>query len=307
MQKPKPINRRLLLSLCPLLVICALLIPAANCWARQAGHGTTQGQSPDLVEALKRDSTGVDDGDVKLPSDLEQIAKAHDLQAIPVLEEIFDQRRSRTLSVRALQSKLPSASSRGDSRFETDWLNLENELHIASVLTRLGVKDDVYWNYLAEQVQAILELNIPFPWKTDAQEGPNPPTSPKFVAWAKARNLDQNAAFMYEVMKMPGPVLLMATTDDPRGIPLLRQALASTNPLIGITAARGLAQLRDEPSVPLIIAACQKASVSERNALAESLVYFDDPQAQTYAALNLPKKNYAAVRQRIAQGHTPFN
>jgi len=312
MQESKPINGRLNLSLlrqiiCSLLVGCALLILSANCWARQAGHGTTQGQSPDLVEALKRDSTGVDDGDVKLPSDLEQIAKAHDLQAIPVLEEIFDQRRSRTLSVRALQSKLPSASSRGDSRFETDWLNLENELHIASVLTRLGVKDDVYWNYLAEQVQAILELNIPFPWKTDAQEGPNPPTSPKFVAWAKARNLDQNAAFMYEVMKMPGPVLLMATTDDPRGIPLLRQALASTNPLIGITAARGLAQLRDEPSVPLIIAACQKASVSERNALAESLVYFDDPQAQTYAALNLPKKNYAAVRQRIAQGHTPFN
>jgi hypothetical protein len=303
MQTAKAANRRLIFSLlgqnlCLLLIGYALLIPAGHCWA-QAGRGTAQGQSPDLVEALERDN--IDD------FDLEKIAKAQDLQAIPLLEDIFQRRRSHTLSVRALQSKLPSTLSHGDSRFETEWLNLENELHIASVLVRLGVKDDVYWNYLAEQVQAILELNIPFPWETDAQEGPNPPTSPKFVAWAKSRNLDQNTAFMYEVMKMPGPVLLMAATDDPRGIPLLRQGLKSANPMIQMLSAKGLAQLRDKESVPLIIAACKKASASERNALAESLLYFDDPQAQTYAALNLPKKNYAAVRQRIAQGHTPFN
>lgn len=93
----------------------------------------------------------------------------------------------------------------------------------------------------------------------------------------------------------------------PRGIPLLRQALASINPLIRIIAAKGLAQLHDKESVPLIIAVCKKTSASERTALAESLLYFDDPQAQTYAALNLPKKTYLSLRQRIAQGHTPLN
>lgn len=112
--------------------------------------------------------------------------------------------------------------------------------------------------------------------------------------------------FIYEVMKMPGPVLLLAVTDDPRGIPLLRQGLTSSNSIIQVASARGLAELRDERSVPLIIAACKKASTFERTAIAESLLYFDDPQAQTYAVLNLPKKNYAAVRQRIAHGHTPF-
>jgi hypothetical protein len=289
-----------------LLIGYALLIPAGHCWA-QAGRGTAQGQSPDLVEALERDNTGVDDGDVKLPSDLEKIAKTHDMRAIPVLEEIFDQRRSHTLSIRALQSKLPSASSRGDSRFETDWLNMENELHIASILIRLGAKDDVYWNYLAEQVQAALKINIPFPLKIEAQEGPNPPTNPEFLAWAKSRNRDQNVTFMFEFSVLPSPVLFLATTDDSRGIPLLRQGLKSANPMIQMVSAKGLAGLRDKESVPLIIAACEKASASERTALAESLLYFDDPQAQTYAALNLPKKNYAAVRQRIAQGHTPFN
>jgi hypothetical protein len=74
-----------------------------------------------------------------------------------------------------------------------------------------------------------------------------------------------------------------------------------------MVSADGLAQLHDRESVPLIIALCKRASVSERNALAESLVYFDDPQAQTYAALNLPKETYLSIRQRIAQGHTPFN
>ena len=77
--------------------------------------------------------------------------------------------------------------------------------------------------------------------------------------------------------------------------------------MIQMLSAKGLAQLRDKESVPLIIAACKKASASERNALAESLLYFDDPQAQTYAALNLPKETYLSLRQRIAQGHTPFN
>ncbi len=294
MQKPKPI-RRLLLSLCSLLAVCVLLTPAGYCWARQAGHGTTQDQPPDLVEALKRDR--FDD------FDLERIAKAHDLQAIDVLEERFQQRHDHTLGVQALQAELPSASKHSDGRFETDWSNMENELHIASVLIRLGVKDDVYWNYLAEQAQAIIKINILFPLKADARDG----TSPKFVAWAKSRNLDQNAAFIYEVMKMPGPVLFLAITGDPRGIPLLRQGLTSPNSIIQVASARGLAELRDKSSVPLIIAACKKASASERTALAESLLYFDDSQAQTYAALNLPKTNYAAVRQRIAQGHTPFH
>jgi len=312
MRIAQPTSRRLTFSLleqnlCPLLVGCALLIPAVYCWARQAGHGTAQGQSPDLVEALKRDSTGVDDGDVKFVGDLERIAKTHDVQAIPVLEEIFDQRRSRTVGVDTLLSKLPRPPHQVEDSYEAEELNWRNELHIASVLIRLGVKDDVYWNYLAEQVQATLRLKIPFPWKTDAQEGPNPPTSPKFVAWAKSRNRDQNVAAMFQLRDMPSSVLLLATTDDPRGIPLLRQGLESANPMIQMVSANGLAELHDKQSVPLIIDVCKKASASERNALAESLLYFDDPQAQTYAALNLPKETYLSLRQRIAQGHTPFN
>lgn len=139
-------------------------------------------QFPRVTESTKRDH--IDD------FDLEKIAKAQDLQAIPLLEERFQRRRSHTLDVQALQTELPSASSHSDNRFETDWSNMETELHIASVLIRLGVKDDVYWNYFAEQVRAILRINIPFPLTADAQDGSNP----KFVEWAKSRNLDQNAA-----------------------------------------------------------------------------------------------------------------
>lgn len=219
MQTAEPANRRLTFSLlgqnlCSLLVGCTLLIPTAYCWATQAGHGTTQGQAPDLVEALKRDSTGADDGDVKLPSDLESIAKKHDVQAIPVLEEIFNQRRKQTLGVSALLSKIPPPPHHVEDSYESEELNWENELHIASVLIRLGVKDDVYWDYLAEQTRTSLEINIPFPLKTDAQEDPNPPMDPKFITWAKSRNRDQNMTFMFELSVLPSPVTFLAVTND---------------------------------------------------------------------------------------------
>lgn len=287
-----------------LLAACALLIVTPHCWARQADSGM---QPPNSVETLKRDSTGVGDGDIKVPSDLEKIAKAHDLRAVPALEEIFDQRRKQTLGIKALLAKIPPPPHQVETSYEANEINLQIEMHIASVLIRLGAKDDLYWNYLAEQTKAALEINMPFPMKTDAQEGPNPPENPKLLSWAKSRNLDQNVVAMFQLMVLPTPITFLASTGDPRGIPLLRQRLTSHNPLIQASAAEGLAVLRDNDSVPLIIATCKKVSASERTLLAKSLLYFDDPQAQAYAALYLPKRTYLYIRQRVSQGHTPFD
>jgi HEAT repeat protein len=261
----------------------------------------------DPLEAFERDTKGSHDGEISLGYDVERIARVHEVQAIPLLEQVFAQRRNRTLGVGAMRSKLPSTSDQSDVGFQTDCLNLQIELHIASVLIRLGVKDVVYWNYLAEQAQAALEINIPFPIKTDAQEGPNPPPNPEFAAWVRSRNLDRNVTAMYELMYLPTSVNLLAMTDDPRGIPLLRQALLSANPMIQAVAAQGLASLQDKDSIPQIIAACKKASASERTALARSLVYFDDPQARAFAELNVPATTFRELLQAKAQGHTPFN
>lgn len=312
METAQPTNWRLIFSrlqrtLCHLIVACALLAGSLHCWARQADNKTAQDQSTDPLEALERDTKITEDGNILMGRDLERIAKAHEVQAIPFVEQLFAKFHTQTIGIDAILSKIPPPSYQNDGRYETSEMNLQNELHIANVLIRLGVQDDTYWNYLAEQARASLEINIPFNVQADALGSHNPPTNPAFIAWAKSQNLDRNVAAMYQFFVQPSAVAFLAMTNDPRGIPLLQRALTSTNPMIQAFAAKGLAELQDKDSIPLIIAACKKASASERAAIAQSLLYFDDPQAQQYAELYLPKDIYLSVRQRIAQGHTPFN
>lgn len=261
----------------------------------------------DPLEALKRDTKGSDDSEVSLGYDVERMARAHEVQAIPLLEQVFAQRRNQTIGLEALLSKIPPPPHRTEDGYEANELNLRDELQIASVLIRLGVKDDLYWNYLAEQTRAALEINIPLPFRTDAQEGPNPPTNPQFLAWTRSRNLDQSTAYMYEVFVLPTPVTLLAVTDDHRGIPLLRRALQSANPMIQSFAAKGLASLQDKNSIPQIITACEKASPSNRLLIAESLAYFDDPQAQDAAEKYIPPPQLKTLREKIrSYGNDPF-
>ena len=74
-----------------------------------------------------------------------------------------------------------------------------------------------------------------------------------------------------------------------RGIPLLRRALQSHNYLIVAWAAKGLAQIQDKQSIPLIVAAVQRAPTEYNSLIAESLVYFDDAQAQSAVDTYMPK------------------
>ena len=291
----------------PVLITCTLLGACAYCWAGQANRNTGRSHQLDPLQTLKRDTQYVEDGNIMVGRDLERIADAHETQAIQFLEQMFLEHRTQTLGIDTILSKIPPATSQDDSAYETSQMNLQNELHIANVLIRLGVHDDVYWTYLANQAQASLEINMPFNTAVDALGEHNPPTNPAFLAWGKSHNADKNEAAMFQFFVQPTPIMFLATTADPRGAPLLRQALASTNPLIQASAAKGLALLHDNSSIPLIIAACNRIPVSARAPLAESLLYFDDPQAQQYAQLNLPKDTYLSVRQRIAQGHTPFH
>jgi hypothetical protein len=66
--------------------------------------------------------------------------------------------------------------------------------------------------------------------------------SPELQAWADAHNVSVNTAWQYASSDIPGKVLQLATTGDPRGIPLLRRALHSRNYVIVAYAAKGLAR-----------------------------------------------------------------
>ncbi len=72
-------------------------------------------------------------------------------------------------------------------------------------------------------------------------------------------------------------------------------------------AAKGLAVIQDEGSIPLIIEACKRAHPGDAIPIAESLIYFNDDDAQAGADLYLPREYSRALREARANGKTPFH
>jgi hypothetical protein len=173
---------------------------------------------------------------------------------------------------------------------------------IAQVLLLLGDKKDAYWNFLAELAKPALESDAPNPIQYDPQGKSMPGLSPEFIAWAEAHSQSPNEAGENAIYTYPGIVMLVGGTRDPRAIPLLRQALSSPNHLIENAAAKGLAEVQDAASVPLIIGACKKAPAEAASAIAESLVYFDDPQAQNAVDTYVPKEEAKVLREARMMG-----
>jgi HEAT repeat protein len=249
------------------LAAWCLLLPGAV-------HGqTAQSQPGKIADAIAQMKSGTFSGYA-----VEQIAEAHAVQAIPVLEEQF---------------KLSQDAG--------------SKAQIASALVRLGDKDEIYWDYVVEQATEAVNSDIPFPTMYDSQGmAVRRQASPEFIAWAKAHNVPPESAAATALFTLPGKVAFLAETGDPRGIPLLRQALQSHNSLIAAFAAKGLAVIQDKDSIPLIIEACKRVHPDDAVAIADSLIYFDDPGAQSAADLYLPKDYAQAMREARARGNTPF-
>jgi PBS lyase HEAT-like repeat len=228
----------------------------------------TQKTPTELEGAIAR----VTSGDVSSLRDVVVIANAGAVQAIPALEEQFKR--------------------------ATD---VDTKVSIASGLVQLRDRDNTYWNFLLEQATLAVDGDTPDPVYSESQ-GKMTIQSPELQAWADAHNVSVNTAWQYASVDIPGNVLQLATTGDPRGIPLLRRALHSRNYLIVAWAAKGLAQIQDKQSIPLIIAAAQRAPTGYNSVIAESLVYFDDTQAQSAVDSYMPKDRAAIAREARAEG-----
>ena len=201
---------------------------------------------------------------------VELIAEAHAVQAIPALKEQFG-RNQDTLT----RTKL------------------------ASALVRLGTDDPAYWDFLIQQ--ATTAVQSPEPRLFDAQGNVVPKKlSPTFLEWSRTSNVSPDPVY-----ELPLRVRLLGETADPRAVPLLRQGLYSPNYFIQAAAARGLADIQDKDSIPLIIAACQRGSSEAAAAIALSLVYFDDPHAQNVLETYVPGETVKALRAAKAQGLRP--
>jgi hypothetical protein len=183
--------------------------------------------------------------------------------------------------------------------------DVDAKLNIASGLVKLKDRDDTYWNFLLEQATLAVDSNIPDA-NFSASQGKMMDPAPELQVWADAHNVSVNTAFQYARSDIPDKVLQLATTGDPRGVPLLRRALQSHNYLIVTWGAKGLAQIQDKQSIPLIIAAAQRAPIGYNSLIAESLVYFDDEQAQSSVDTYMPKEKATMARGERARGRGVF-
>ena len=258
-----------------LLAWCALLMDVADCQAKQNQVGKTAGTIDRDKVADAIDKAG-QDGPESIYF-VEQIAQARAVQAIPMLEQKFIR----------IQDALGKAQ-------------------IASALVRLGDKDDVYWDYLVSFATPALESDAPDFMNYDSNGKASAGPSPNFVAWANAHNIAPQSVGEDSVYWLPARVGLLGLTGDPRAIPLLRQALLSPNHMIEVAAAIGLAETQDKDSIPLIIEACQKAPAEAAAVMAKSLVFFDDPQAQSAVDTFIPKDMAKQDREARAKGEKPF-
>lgn len=210
--------------------------------------------------------------------DIEIIARWHAVQAVPLLETQFE------------RSKDPNTKRK-----------------IANALVRLGEKSGPYWNYLADQARQALRDVPPTPFDYDADGKAAPAElSRRFTEWASQHHMSPPQAWNYMMVQVMGAVVNVGSSDDDRGVPILREALTSNNDLVKAEAARGLAELHNAGSIPAIIHACQNAPKEAAAAIAEPLVYFDDSSAQHALDEYVPKNTVQELREARADGKTPY-
>ncbi len=231
-----------------------------------------QAKPSEVEEAIHRVKQGKFD-----LADVWAVAEAHAVQAAPILKEQF-----------ALKH---DAQTKGV---------------LASALVTLGDKEQVYWDFLAEQATEAIESDIPFPRDFDSQgKMLKDHFSPAFLQWAKNHSLSPGNAGQLAGYELPGKLMLLASTGDPRGVQLLRRALSSHNYILAVIASKGLAKLQDKDSIPMIVEAAQKAPSAMSAGIAYALLYFDDPRAQDAAAMFIPDRDdREAIRKEIKEGKT---
>jgi HEAT repeat protein len=227
-------------------VWCALLVGV--------GYGQTPQDQVDEILSLKvRSVIDLLKQGVYGPATQEQIAEAEAGQLVPTLE----------------------------ARFVTSQ-DAEVKARVAHALVDLGDKDNAYWDFLVQQAKLAIESDAPSPRCFSSANCVSGHPA-EYVAWARAHNVAEGSQAEMALYWLEGKVALVS--GDPRGIPLLREALKSPYREIVSAGADGLARADDKDSIPLIVEACKRFhDVDEVRVIAENLRFFQrDPEARTAA------------------------
>lgn len=175
---------------------------------------------------------------------------------------------------------------------------------IAAGLVRLGDKNEIYWDYLVSEANVALGSTAPDYTDYNAQGHAVTQPSSEFEAWVNSTGVSPEKASEESLYYYPARIAILGWSRDPRAVTYLREGLSSRNYMIQIAAAKGLAEIGDQNSIPLIVEACRKAPSEVAAAIAESLVYFDDESAQAAVDRYIPKDIAKVHRDARANGQT---
>src|SRR5579871_768635 len=176
----------------------------------------------------------------------------------------------------------------------------------ASILLIIGVRDQIYFDYLAAEAKAA--LNSDMPWPTLYDEHGNKITktietlNPAFLKWCKKHHRDPGDAFEEAYYGISQPWYDLGAAGDPRFYSLLVRGIHSQNLMIQAFSALGLAKLQDPRAIDEIIGAVRRAPMETHDGMAKALLYFSDPKAQKAAdELFLDKRYIGALRDQIKE------
>lgn len=232
--------------------ICLALLVLMWGWFLSSAYGQRAEQTD---EALKAETLQVLN-DLKQgiygPATPEQVAEAEAGQLVPILEERF------------VHGQDPDIKGR-----------------VARLLLNLGDKNEAYWDFLVQQAKLAIESDVP---SSRCLTPTNCTGHSAYVVWARAHNAPEDTeAEMKLHWLLEERVQLVF--GDPRGIPLLREALKSPNIDVVQEGSDGLTRAHDKDSIPLIVEACKRFhDEDEVRQIAHALRRFErDPEARAAA------------------------
>ncbi|WP_433969275.1 HEAT repeat domain-containing protein [Tunturiibacter gelidiferens] len=217
--KQLPLRGVMMLKVLYVAVWCGLLVGV--------GYGqTSQDQVDEVLSQRVRSVIGHLEEGVYGPATQEQIAEAEAGQLVPILE----------------------------ARFVTSQ-DADVKARVARSLMDLGEKSNAYWDFLVQQAKLAIESDAPSPRCFSSANCVSGHPA-EYVAWARAHNVPEGSQAEMALYWLEGKVYLVS--GDPRGIPLLREALKSPYREIVSAGADGLARAHDKDSIPLIVEACKR-------------------------------------------------
>jgi len=197
------------------------------------------------------------------PEDLAAIGvlakRSDDSQVIPTLRDAFT------------SNKISGA------RVNADPLDFPLSQLLAAYLFEKGVKDDIYFEEMAKYAKDAIKANPPEMFVTHIDSGGkgSAKVNPEFEAWCGDRSLQLNKCRRL-VLFYGNSLNMIRGLEDPRAIPILRNALKmSASAMVGVAVA-GLGLLNDVESLPLIAQTCSRFPPVRAQSIAIDAIDYKD-------------------------------